>query len=73
MDPLGVKLSCKHLGGEEENLIQVADFLAGALLRKVAFGEDRYYDIITDVVRKKKEVRWTNVKAAVEKRKRKEC
>jgi len=72
LDPLGVKISCKHLGGEEENLIQVADFLAGAFLRRDAFGEDRYYDIIAGVVRKEKEVRWTSVKAAVEKRKREE-
>lgn len=72
LDPLGVKLNCKHLGGEEENLIQVADFLAGAFLRRDAFGEDRYYDIIADVVKKEKEVKWTSVRAAVEKRKRKE-
>jgi hypothetical protein len=65
-------LSIHHREGEAENLLQVADFVAGAFLRRFAFEEPKYYEIFSDAVVSEVTVNWTNLKARIERRKRKE-
>ncbi len=67
-----IELQIDHLGGEEENLLQVADFIAGAFLKHYAFNEPKYYEIFSDTVSSDVTVKWTDLKARIERRKRKE-
>lgn len=71
LDEEEFNLSIHHRQGEAENLLQVADFVAGAFLRRFAFEEPRYYEIFSDAVVSEVTVNWTNLKARMERRKRK--
>lgn len=65
-------LSIRHREGEAENLLQVADFVAGAFLRRFAFEEPKYYKIFSDAVLSEVTISWTKLKARIERRKRKD-
>lgn len=69
--PEEVEISVSHLEGEQENLLQVADFVAGAFLQRYAFEEDKYYEIFSGSVVLEATVKWTELKSRTERRKRK--
>lgn len=69
--PEELELSVSHLEGEQENLLQVADFVAGAFLQHYAFDKSRYYEIFSESVILEATVKWTKLKSRSERRKRK--
>lgn len=63
------KISINHLSGSQENLLQVADFIAGAVLQSLAFNKSKYLQIIRPAIRKWRLIEWTELKYETERRK----
>ena len=61
--PTGILTVSPPVDSRKESLVQLADFVAGAISQKYNWGNDTYYRILEKKIVEEKQVRWRRLKA----------